>query len=145
MEGFRVFQHGEFSEYDIERLLSISEISQASFRYFKNRGIRVIDNHLCTILYFYNGVPVCYGHLDIEDDNVWLGICVADDFKGRGLGNDMLSRLIFEARNKRLKTIRLAVDIDNVNAIKLYTKFGFEPYESYLDKYQKMQKNIDIL
>jgi len=34
--------------------------------------------------------PVCYGHLDKENDIIWLGIAVAEQYLRRKLGTIMM-------------------------------------------------------
>lgn len=97
-----------------------------SFRYFNTRTTGIIKNHLATILLLEENVPVAYGHLDKENDTVWLGICVIPEFQGRGLGKRMMQILVDKAKYLKLKEISLTVDKTNKPAISLYEKFGFE-------------------
>ena len=69
--------------------------------------------------------PIAYGHLDKEGIDVWLGVCVKDSKRGLGLGKEMMSYLLNYAKLKKVPKIRLSVDKENVNAIKMYNKFGF--------------------
>ncbi|GFP74499.1 GNAT family N-acetyltransferase [Clostridium fungisolvens] len=56
-----------------------------------------------------------------------LGIVVAKDFCGLGLGSKIIEHLIKWAKeNKVTKKITLVTREDNTNAIRLYEKFGFE-------------------
>jgi L-amino acid N-acyltransferase YncA len=56
-----------------------------------------------------------------------LGIVVANDFCGLGIGNKIIEVLIQWAKaNKITKKITLVTREDNSNAIRLYEKFGFE-------------------
>jgi len=97
-----------------------------SFRYFNNRRIEVINNHLVTLLLLENELPVAYGHLDSEKDTVWLGICVIPAFSGKGYGNEMMKALIVAAKPLKLNSIFLTVDKENKMAIRLYEKFNFQ-------------------
>ena len=101
--------------------------SSNSFRYFKTRTIRAIDNHMVTFIgIIEENIPVCYGHLDVEEDLIWLGICVTAAYKGRGYGNCMMERLILYAKHNNVNEINLSVDKSNLSAIHLYEKFGFK-------------------
>ena len=100
--------------------------SENSFRYFKNRDIDVINNHLITCLLYENSIPIAYAHLDEENGKVWLGIAVIENKKGKGLGNMLMEHLINFATEQNLNEIFLTVDLQNINAIKLYQKFHFE-------------------
>jgi L-phenylalanine/L-methionine N-acetyltransferase len=54
-----------------------------------------------------------------------LGICVHDDFQGRGVGATLLA--LFDAADNwfDLKRLELTAYADNASAIGLYQKFGF--------------------
>jgi GNAT superfamily N-acetyltransferase len=101
------------------------------FRYFAKRPVQVIHRHLATsIITDEQNTPVAYGHLEKEDDILWLGIAVADEHIGKGLGKMMLNHLIDTAHSKHEKQIRLSVDHDNHIAQKLYTHAGFVKIKS---------------
>ncbi len=56
-----------------------------------------------------------------------IGMCVHDDFHGRGIGSALMAALIDTADNwLNLRRLELAVYVDNAPAIRLYKKFGFE-------------------
>jgi putative acetyltransferase len=56
-----------------------------------------------------------------------LGICVARRWQGRGLGSEMMRRLLDWADNwMGLLRVELSVYTDNARAIALYRKHGFE-------------------
>lgn len=96
------------------------------FRYYHSRPIEVIDNHVATFIIRHESQSVAYGHLDKEEDIIWLGIAIADPFHGQGLGTLMMSQLLTYARLHKISNIKLAVDKDNEAAIPLYQKFGFK-------------------
>jgi GNAT superfamily N-acetyltransferase len=96
------------------------------FRYYARRPISIINNHLVTlVLISEENIPLAYGHLEKENNIVWLGIAVADSYQNKGLGKIMLSHLIETARFKLENTISLSVDKNNYIAQKLYRSFGF--------------------
>jgi GNAT superfamily N-acetyltransferase len=102
----------------------------ASFRYYKTRPLSIITHHLTTlILTNTHNYPVAYGHLEKENNVLWLGIAVADNYKGLGLGKQMMHALIDTARKKRETAITLSVDNDNKVAQQLYHQFGFTKME----------------
>ena len=101
-----------------------SEIS-GHFRYFNHRDVNVcVEQHTYTVVGYIDDVAVSYGHLDYED-RYWLGICVLEEFRGKGYGKDMMKHLINMAKKKNLPEINLTVDIDNIAGINLYKKVGF--------------------
>jgi putative acetyltransferase len=55
-----------------------------------------------------------------------IGLCVHDDFHGRGIGASLLAALIDTADNwLDLRRLELAVFVDNEPAVRLYKRFGF--------------------
>ncbi|MEZ5010009.1 MAG: GNAT family N-acetyltransferase [Chitinophagales bacterium] len=112
--------------YLLEYFLENLEEAKESFRYFNKRPLSIINSHLCTFLLIAeNCQPIAYGHLDKEDDIVWLGIAVNSKSQGKGIGKLMMSHLIRFAQNNNINNIQLSVDIDNVKARNLYEKMGF--------------------
>jgi GNAT superfamily N-acetyltransferase len=111
---------------EIARLLTKCSNGIKSFRYFDKRPLEIIQNHKVTIIgYDNNNHPVAYGHLDSEDEKVWLGVLVADDMRGKGMGNQILDFLISFAIENKINRICLSVDNNNSIAIDLYKKKGF--------------------
>jgi RimJ/RimL family protein N-acetyltransferase len=105
--------------------------SLKNFRYFQTRPFESIKNHLVTYIALNkNNKPVCYGHLDKEKDKVWLGVCVVDSERGKGYGTEMVDSLLHYAYKNNIGQVFLSVDKDNVVAIKLYIKNGFQIIKS---------------
>lgn len=111
-------------------------LASATFRYFNSRPVSVIQNHLVTLLIIDNNQPIAYGHLDVENDLVWLGICVLPGFHDNGFGKIMMEELIDAAIKLKLSRINLRVDSDNKNAIVLYEKFNFKQQKSYGETFE---------
>lgn len=109
----------------LEEFVANMGSSSLTFRYFYNRDLSCIKNHLICYLILDKNEPIAYGHLDKEGIDVWLGVCVKDSKRGLGLGKEMMSYLLNYAKLKKVPKIRLSVDKKNVNAIKMYNKFGF--------------------
>lgn len=111
---------------DLERFLAAAGGSLSSFRYFESRPHTIINQQMVTLLGYENGSPIAYGHLEKEGDKVWLGICVADDNRGKGYGKKVMDELIRLSIEKDVETIHLSVYADNLPAIKMYEKYGFK-------------------
>jgi ribosomal protein S18 acetylase RimI-like enzyme len=109
----------------LEKFLNRIEKGSLSFRYFESRPLKVISNHIVTLLLIDKGRQIAYGHLDKEDDIVWLGIAVADNERGKGYGKKMMKKLINEAVKNNIEEISLTVDKTNIVAIELYKGLGF--------------------
>ena len=104
--------------------------AKKSFRYFNSRSAEVIENHLATIMFVNETTqPVAYGHLDKENEDVWLGVCVLPAYKKLGYGKKMMQTLINSAHKLGVTPILLTVDKDNSAAIQLYEKFNFKVTE----------------
>ncbi|MEO9873142.1 N-acetyltransferase family protein [Ekhidna sp.] len=122
--------NGDFSIEDaslseVKSFLRVAGSSLSAFRYFEKRPYEVILNHLKTLVVMNNNQPVGYGHLDPEDGITWLGICVAERFRGKGIGKLIMNELIKSAKRMEVEEIQLSVDSDNNEAIQLYVRFGF--------------------
>ena len=92
--------------------------SKKNFRYYNTRKFDIIKNHLVTILYYRDNVCVGYGHLDEEENKVWLGIVVDEEHQNLGIGGLIMDDLL----SKYKGTIHLSVDRTNIKAQKLYKK-----------------------
>jgi ribosomal protein S18 acetylase RimI-like enzyme len=110
----------------LEKFILSAGSSLHTFRYFQNRPFSVLKNHLVTCLLINENNPAGYGHLDKDGDTVWLGIAIAEGFKGKGLGKLIMEFLVSNAKSNRLSKLKLAVDDGNGPAIRLYEKFGFK-------------------
>lgn len=129
----------ENSFESLKNFLSRSQLGLKSFRYFQKREYDVILSHIYTCLYFVGDECVGYGHLDPHDNKIWLGIIVRDDYVGNGYGNLILNDL----KKQTNDNIYLSVDKDNLIAINLYKKNGFEFFseEDYYVIMVNKQKN----
>jgi len=127
----------------------IINIDSNFFRYYDKRNLECLKNHKYTILGIVNEIPIAYGHLDIENDNCWLGICVLKKYHSRGYGKIIINNLInYYNLNLEKYNLVLTVDEDNINAINFYKKYNFISIENkdciIKMKYIKMDK-IDLV
>ena len=111
-------------------------IASKSFRYFNSRSIEVINDHLKTLVLVEENKTVGYGHLDVEAEVVWLGLCVLPDFQGKGYGKLMMRELIDSAKEYKISKINLTVDKVNKVAINLYEKFNFKQENEFETSYK---------
>jgi ribosomal protein S18 acetylase RimI-like enzyme len=98
------------------------------FRYYNKRDITVIKDHFLTCIGTIQDKPVAYGHIDYSKDEnkYWLGICLLDEFQGKGYGKQMMNALIDIFNNStHIDTLYLTVDKDNTKAISMYKKYLF--------------------
>lgn len=66
------------------------------------------------------------GYLPRRRPSAELGVVVSDPFQGRGLGSRLVEVVLRLARERGVGEVLLSVLPDNVRAIRLYRKFGFE-------------------
>ena len=104
----------------LKDFMAVIGSSSYSFRYYNSRDFLVTENHIITLL-LYDNEFVGYGHLDKEDNKVWLGICVKEGCFGKGYGKKIMEKLV----KSYTGDIYLSVDDDNSRAIRLYKLFDF--------------------
>ena len=134
----------QISQGNTSKLTSFIESlgeEQESFRYFKSRSLEVLENHVFTFLLLLGDTPVGYGHLDAEDNKIWLGILVKQEHQGKGFSKKIMQVLVHKAQELRIENIHLSVDNDNQRAIGLYERFGFVAITEK-ERYSIFSKNL---
>lgn len=134
-----------FDSNDLSFFILNAGNSLDSFRYFKSRELSCIKNHLTTILLYEKNSPVGYGHLDNDNGVIWLGICISEVNKGKGLGKLIMANLLEFAKKNSLPSVQLTVDKSNVVAISLYEKFGFKIISEIKNEVLLMINNMDLI
>ena len=66
-----------------------------------------------------------------------LGMGILPEYRGKGIGSQLLQKVIEHAKTFGLEKIELNVYTSNVSAVALYKKFGFEQ-EGLIKKYRKL-------
>ena len=125
MNVLQIVEIGESNTLLLSEFLGTINESRKNFRYFENRDFECLQDHMVTLVFKLGDTPAAYGHLDKEDDKVWLGVCVSDEHHGIGLGKKMMECLFDYAKKFNLKKINLSVDKGNKVAYALYEKVGF--------------------
>jgi putative acetyltransferase len=75
-----------------------------------------------------------------------IGIGVHDDHRGHGIGSALIAELIDAADNwLGLRRLELTVYADNIRAIRLYERFGFEPEGIQRDYAFRAGRFVDVL
>ena len=111
----------------LKQFISNIGTSGSSFRYYHNRNVDVIKNHIVTLVGCNeSNIPIAYGHLDKENSIIWLGICVSEKYVGMGFGSMMMQKLIEYGNILSVEKVKLSVDRSNSSAISMYKKFGFK-------------------
>ena len=99
--------------------------------------------------------PGIYVGLRIDGDLVAVGrganyekwttlnrLFVREDYRGRGLGRELVRRILQEAHSQGATKALLQVDTKNVVAIKLYQRLGFTEHHKYL--YRTYQPKLQL-
>ena len=111
------------------------------FRYFLKRKIDCLHSHLITIIGTVDSKPVAYGHIDIDNEIYWVGVCILEAYQGRGYGTKIIKYLLDAFKRLRPdKMLYLTVDKDNTGACILYQNVGFKVIEE-TDLYYRMNLN----
>ena len=109
----------------LDMFLATAGESLKTFRYFSKRTYDVLKNHRVTYVGLDGDVPVCYGHLDLDGEKTWLGVCVSWNQRGKGYGRVMMEALLDFAKESGVSKIDLSVDSDNSIARRMYEKYSF--------------------
>lgn len=82
-----------------------------------------------------------YGYIDCETPK--LGIAILSNFRQHGLGMRLMNEIIQQAKSDGYKSLSLSVDPENLAAVLLYKKLGFE-YFGVSSTSWTMKLNIKI-
>lgn len=78
-----------------------------------------------TVVTLDNCVIGYFGYLHILDELHILNVAVDPDHRGKGVGKELMTRLLDEARDLSARAITLEVRESNQSAIRLYERTGF--------------------
>lgn len=123
---------------ELQQFIDELDTELKTFRYFNSRSSDSIQNHIYTCLLYIDKNIVGYGHLDQEKDKYWLGIVVKNKFQGQGLGKKIMNHLLNKADELNIDKLYLTCDLENIKAVALYKKIGFQ-------KVNKDDKKITML
>jgi RimJ/RimL family protein N-acetyltransferase len=70
-------------------------------------------------------------------ESIWLGMGVARDWRGRGVGSALVAAAVDWARSHGFRELQLEVFPHNQAAIALYHKFGFVETERLRRRYRR--------
>jgi len=80
----------------------------------------------------------CYSH------TVEHGLHITEEYRGKGLGSQLLGLLIQEARNKSYHTMIAGIDSNNIQSAKLHKKYGFKEVGQIKQVSKKFDKLLDL-
>lgn len=132
----------EIRKATAKNLYSITVLTRKFFPYIDMNIDTIFDRMKQGVVYFvalWNGHTIGFvdvefvGALDAEGRKARagvrqakiLGLCVLEEFQGKGIGKRLLSTALNEAKKKGAKESVMLVAGDNVKAQNLYSSLGF--------------------
>jgi putative acetyltransferase len=115
-----------------ERRFIRTERVDRSVRYYRRRFFRrTWGDDQATLVAVHGDQVVGHLHVAREDSPVTrhvasLGMTVASDWRGKGVGSALMAEAIRWARSVGVEKLALSVYPDNEAALALYRKFGFQ-------------------
>lgn len=86
----------------------------------------------------FNNTPVGYFAIKPEDDALFLSkFYVLSDYRGKKIGKTGMEFIVDKAKLYGLNRIKLIVNVNNANTIKVYEKFGFVIVASLVSDFGK--------
>jgi len=77
------------------------------------------------------GNPVALAGALLDRDGEWMIVAVytSPEVRGRGYAQELVKVVIEELRKRGVNSIKLTVNTDQIDAVRIYEKFGFKTYE----------------
>jgi RimJ/RimL family protein N-acetyltransferase len=121
--GFRISECYYSMKLELERCMCNGEhpLEEGRLR-FRERGIEIVRED--EVLGNISWDPVVHGKTS-------LGISVARACRGRRLGTALMAEALRRLKTEGVKVVDLGVDGNNLPALRLYRRFGFEAYATH--------------
>lgn len=121
--GFRISECYYSMKLDLDTYKHKKEypIEEGSF-HLKERSIEIVQQ---------NGVLGKIMWDLVENWKTCIGVYVTPARRGRGLGTALMAEGLSRLKTDGVKVVELGVDGNNLPALKLYRKFGFEVYATH--------------
>lgn len=109
-----------------------------------------MEQDLISIVAENNDRLVGYAEIQKQTHPHQLGIChlniyLHQDYQGKGLGTFMMTHLLNQAQHQNIHKINLEVVADNIPALQLFKKFGFEPEGRIRDGFNHNGEYLDVI
>lgn len=120
--GFKISECYYFMKLNLNAYKFTKEkpLKEGTFR-FKERSIEIIEDN--EVLGRISWSPIENGATDID-------VYVTSIHRGKGFGTALMAKALNQLKNEGVRVIELGVDGNNLPALKLYRKFGFEVDET---------------
>lgn len=119
-----------FERLDVRHIPEIAAIEREAMKepWSENMLAAELEDPTSVIIVGVEGEKVvCYGGFRrVLDEADILNVAVVKELRGRGIGKQLMARLISEAKACGANTLTLEVDEQNAAAVSLYAGFGFK-------------------
>ncbi len=120
----------KFERLDTRYIPEVAAIEREAMAepWSENMLLSELENPSSTMIVGVEGGKViCYGgyRRTLNEADI-LNVAVIKEMRGRGIGKQLMARLISEAKSCGVNTLTLEVSEQNTAAIALYMGFGFE-------------------
>ena len=139
IKQIEIFEMNEINKNEIY-VDFLCKINNDNFRYFNNRSINCLNNHIITLVLYdiINNKYIGYIHVDYEE-KYWLGIYIDNKYQQQKLGSLLLNYTLNHSKIIGVDKINLTVYVDNHTAINLYKKNNFKIIKT-LNNHHEMEK-----
>lgn len=139
MKDIKIYEINEINKNEIYNCF-LCKINNDNFRYFNNRSINCLNNHIITLVLYdiINNKYIGYIHIDYEE-KYWLGIYINNEYQQQKLGSLLLNYTLNHTKIIGIDKINLTVDVDNHTAINLYKKYNFKIIKTF-ENYHEMEQ-----
>ena len=131
--GFKVSECYYSMKLDLNNFKYNKEylVEDGSFR-FKEGNIEIVQRNKAL-------GKITWDH--VENGKISIGVFVVRSHRGKGFGTALMAKALHKLKAEGIETIELGVDGNNLLALKLYRKFGFEVYATHFYIAKLCQQN----
>ena len=133
---YDLYMHSQVNPFLLYEPMDIEEFKPIFDRLLKDEIKYIFMDENSTPIGMFKLSPLTYRASHIA----YLGgLAIHPDFAGRGFGREMMQEIIDFANQQGYKRIELSVATENLRAIELYKKVGFEA-EGIMRKYAYLKQ-----
>ena len=128
---YDLYMHPQVNPFLLYEIMDIHEFKPIYDKLLENEIKYIFMDEMETLVGMFKLFPLTYRASHVA----YLGgLAIHPDYAGRGYGKKMMEEIIDLANQEGYKRIELSVATENLGAIKLYKKVGFEE-EGTMRKY----------
>ena len=139
---------GIYNEYVLKSTATF-ETEPVSNEEMKKR-VDTISRYYPYFVYEIDGkiVGYCYAHAWKEraaySKTLETTVYVSDKYRGKGIGRDLIARLIEECRNRRYEVLIACITAENKSSCDMHIKMGFKQVSLFEKVGIKFGKHLDV-